>query len=75
MRLLIIDEEFPYPLNTGKRIRSFNLARALAREHEVAYLAYGGKDTPEYEFLRKSGLSPHAVDPPDRKKSGAEILP
>lgn len=38
MKILVVDEEFPFPLNTGKRIRTFNLIDRLAKRHEVIYL-------------------------------------
>jgi sugar transferase (PEP-CTERM/EpsH1 system associated) len=73
MKLLIIDEEFPFPLNTGKRIRSFNIANALGRWHEISYMAYGNVNSPEYDFFRLRNLNPIAVDPPDRRQSGAKF--
>lgn len=73
MRILIIDEEFPYPLNTGKRIRSYHLAMNLARWHEVSYLAFGAESSPEFEQMKISNFSPIAVTPPDRGKSGLKF--
>jgi sugar transferase (PEP-CTERM/EpsH1 system associated) len=70
MRILILDEEFPYPLNTGKRIRSFNLARELAGSNEVTYLAYGRQDTDSCRALAGSGITPVPVRPPHMKKEG-----
>ncbi len=70
MKILIIDEEFPFPLNSGKRIRSFNLSKALARSNSVSYLAYGRDDSPGFGFIKENGITPHAVKPPDRRKSG-----
>jgi polysaccharide biosynthesis protein PslH len=38
------------PIDTGGKIRSYNLLRFLARDHEVTLLSYyGGKREPEYE--------------------------
>lgn len=38
------------PVDTGGKIRSFNILRHLAREHEVTLLSYyGGRRDPEYE--------------------------
>jgi sugar transferase (PEP-CTERM/EpsH1 system associated) len=73
MKILIIDEEFPYPLDTGKRIRSFNLARALSCNHEISYLAYGQVGSAGYEQLGGQNLRPIAVDPPDRRQSGLKF--
>lgn len=41
MNILIVDEEIPWPLNTGKRLRTYNLVQRLQREHRVTYLCYG----------------------------------
>ena len=38
------------PVDTGGKIRSFNILRHLAREHEVTLLSYyGGRRDPDYE--------------------------
>jgi polysaccharide biosynthesis protein PslH len=41
MNVLIIDEELPWPLDTGKRLRSYNLLQRLQRDHSITYLCYG----------------------------------
>ena len=41
MRVLFVDEEIPYPLNTGKRLRTFNLLTRLAKFHEITYVCQG----------------------------------
>lgn len=41
MNVLIVDEEVPWPLNTGKRLRTYNLLQRLQKEHTVTYLCYG----------------------------------
>ena len=41
MKVLIIDEEVPWPLNTGKRLRTYNLVQRLQKEHSITYLCYG----------------------------------
>ena len=35
MRILVVTETVPYPLDTGGRIKTFHTLQALAREHEV----------------------------------------
>ncbi len=73
MKLLVIDEEFPYPLNTGKRIRSFHLTKGLAQHHELTYLAYGEPDSEAAAYLREHRITPIAVPPPDRRQSGIKF--
>lgn len=45
MNILIIDEETPWPLNTGKRLRTYNLVQRLQKEHHISYLCYGEPGT------------------------------
>ncbi len=35
MHVVIVDEEFPYPLNSGKRIRTTNLVLQLSQRHRI----------------------------------------
>jgi sugar transferase (PEP-CTERM/EpsH1 system associated) len=70
MKILILDEEFPYPLNTGKRIRSFNLTKRIAAGHEVYYLAYGKPDSAELKEFEKNNIKPIVVPHQIPKKSG-----
>jgi glycosyltransferase involved in cell wall biosynthesis len=44
MRILVIDEEFPLPLNSGKRIRTVNLLKNLEDRHEILFLHRGRQD-------------------------------
>lgn len=71
MKILIIDEEFPFPPNSGKRQRSFSLTSELAKRHQVTYLAYGLSSDASAEGLRNAGITTLAVDPLNREKSGA----
>ncbi len=70
MKILILDEEIPYPLNTGKRIRSFNLLSRLARNNDVTYLAYGTEDSESYRALKAKGIKPVAIPSQIPPKSG-----
>jgi glycosyltransferase involved in cell wall biosynthesis len=40
MKVLIFDEWFPWPLDCGKKIRTYNLLKRLADKHQIIYLAY-----------------------------------
>lgn len=61
MKILVLDEEFPYPTNTGKRTRSFNLYRRLAASFKIRYVGYGEQNSAEAEALRLVGIEPVAV--------------
>ncbi|WP_455387809.1 glycosyltransferase family 4 protein [Petrachloros mirabilis] len=70
MRVLVLDEEFPYPTNTGKRTRSFNLYRRLASRIEIRYIGYGEYDSAAAKALRAEGIDPVAVPARIQPKQG-----
>lgn len=41
-RVLVLDEEVPWPPHTGKRLRTLNLLSSLAREFEIELAVHGG---------------------------------
>jgi polysaccharide biosynthesis protein PslH len=50
MKILWVKAGKLLPVDTGGKIRSFNILRHLAQEHEVTLLSYyGGRRDPEYE--------------------------
>lgn len=61
MNLLVLDEEFPYPTNSGKRTRSFNLYRRLASRFRMRYVGYGQDHSLPAEALRTAGIEVTAV--------------
>lgn len=61
MRVLVIDEEFPYPLDSGKRIRSYQLLSRLASRCEIDYLAYGTTQSESFAAIEKARMHPHPV--------------
>jgi len=76
MRILVVDEEIPYPLNSGKRLRTFNLLKPLAARHEIHFLCrqhQGMEENYPLESLERIGIHPIIVDDPIRKKSGGKF--
>ncbi len=75
LHVAVIDEELPYPQNSGKRIRTLNLLRPLARRHRITYLAYRGADEAETraaaDFLIEEGITPVLIDRVLPSKAGA----
>jgi polysaccharide biosynthesis protein PslH len=63
LRVLVIDEEIPYPLNTGKRIRTWNLLTGLAKNHDVHLLCYGHCEDAACAAARLAGIALHLVEP------------
>ncbi len=47
MRVAVLDEELPFPLTSGKRIRTFNLLARLADRHRVTVLCHKNPDRDE----------------------------
>lgn len=74
LRVAIVDEELPYPPNSGKRIRTLNLTLRLARRHRLAYLCHANVDRGEVReaeaFFRDHGIETVVVDRAVPKKSG-----
>jgi glycosyltransferase involved in cell wall biosynthesis len=74
LHVAILDEEFPFPLTSGKRIRSFNLLSRLAKRHRITYLAHRNPDPEEQRLaeraLREVGIRPYVVNYSIPPKSG-----
>ncbi len=74
LRVLILDEELPYPANSGKRIRALNLVTRLAERHDITYLCHRNHDEseirPAVDHFKSCGIRPVVVDRPIPKKSG-----
>jgi glycosyltransferase involved in cell wall biosynthesis len=73
LHVAVVDEELPYPMTSGKRLRTLNLLLRLAGRHRVTYLCHRNADAAEArlaaEFLRDHGITPVVVDravPPRR---------
>lgn len=57
MKVLVLDEEIPFPLNTGKRIRTWNLLSRLKDRHDITFLSWGyGNPPAEFDGMRFVGL-------------------
>ena len=63
LRVLVLDEEIPYPPNAGKRIRTWNLLRSLAKRHSITLLCYGYPADPAATALQNAGISLRFVEP------------
>jgi glycosyltransferase involved in cell wall biosynthesis len=74
MRVAIVDEELPYPPNSGKRIRTFELISRLARRHEITYISHRNADAAEAveasRALTRLGIKTMVVEPRLAPRSG-----
>jgi len=58
MKVIVIDEWIPWPLESGKKIRSYNLISRLSRKHEIIYIAYVNvpSELSKLEVMEKLGI-------------------
>jgi glycosyltransferase involved in cell wall biosynthesis len=76
MRVAVVDEELPYPPNSGKRIRTFQLVRRLALRHRLTYVCHRNADPEEARRAEAAfdslGIETVVVDrrPPPRSGPG-----
>jgi glycosyltransferase involved in cell wall biosynthesis len=74
MRVVVVDEEFPFPANSGKRLRTLNLLLPLASRHRITYLAYQNADPGETaeaaSFLRAHRIQPVIIPRRLPRKAG-----
>jgi len=71
LKVLVIDEEMPYPPDAGKRIRTWNLLRRLAQRHSVTLLCYGRENDRAKAALESANIKLCLVDPLPSKKGMA----
>ena len=63
MKVLVLDEWLPFPPDSGKRTRTWNLLRRLARRHEVTLLCYGDARGEAFKALSSAGIRVETVEP------------
>jgi len=63
LRVMVLDEETPWPLNSGKRIRTWNLLRRLAIRHELHFFTYGPVTSEARAAVDEHHIRITAVDP------------
>ena len=77
LHIAVVDEELPYPANSGKRIRTLNLLLPLARRHRITYLAHPSVEPGETEqaraFLEEHGIKVRIASRRLPAKSGASF--
>ncbi len=77
LHVAVLDEELPFPLTSGKRIRTFNLLARLAARHRVTVLCHKNPDRDETragaEAFRELGVETVVVDRTVPPKCGASF--
>ncbi len=74
LHVAVVDEELPYPPNSGKRIRTLNLTLRMARRHRLTYICHRNADAAEARraaaFFADNGVETVVVDRAVPPKSG-----
>jgi glycosyltransferase involved in cell wall biosynthesis len=74
LHVVLIDEELPYPLLSGKRLRTMGLISRLAQRHRLTYVCHRNADRAEArlaeEHFAEMGVRTVVVDRPVPPKSG-----
>ncbi|PWB76160.1 glycosyl transferase family 1, partial [candidate division GN15 bacterium] len=74
MKILVLDEFLCYPVDSGKKVRTYNLLRQLAARHRITLLCFvwGDSREPEgIEHLKSLGIEVITVTRSNPAKSGA----
>ncbi len=74
LRVVMVDEELPYPPTSGKRIRTLNLTLRLAQRHRLTYVCHRNTDEKEArqaaDFFADHGIETVVVERTVPSKSG-----
>ena len=74
LRVAILDEELPFPADSGKRLRTMNLLTRLAGRHEITFITYRSADEAAMqqagEFWRNNNVNVEWLDDCLPSKSG-----
>ena len=74
LNIAVLDEELPFPLTSGKRIRTFNLLSRLATRHQITVLCHRNPDREESlaaeDAFRAAGIRAVVVERAVPTKSG-----
>ena len=63
LKVLVLDEWLPFPPDSGKRTRTWNLLRRLACRHEVTLLCYGDARGEAFKAFSSAGIQVETVRP------------
>lgn len=63
LKILVLDEWLPFPADSGKRTRTWNLLRRLACRHDVTLLCYGEPHGEAFEAISSVGICVETVSP------------
>lgn len=67
-KILVIDEWIPFPLDSGKKIRTYNLLKHLAQSFEITLLCYDDADQTKVVEMERLGIKVVAIEDRRLKK-------
>jgi glycosyltransferase involved in cell wall biosynthesis len=74
LNVVIVDEELPYPLVSGKRIRTMGLLKRLASRHRLTYVCHNNIDAAEtlraVDYFEQLGIRTVVVERATPPRSG-----
>jgi polysaccharide biosynthesis protein PslH len=73
MKIFILDEFLCYPIDSGKKVRTYNLIRELAKNHKITLLTFVWGENTEHagiEHLKSLGIKVETVPRNNPQKSG-----
>lgn len=75
MRVLVVDEWLPLPLDSGKKIRTYHLLAPLARRHEITYLCFADPEAEAEKVsqMERAGFCIVCVPPARRFQTPATL--
>jgi glycosyltransferase involved in cell wall biosynthesis len=56
LRVFVLDEGLPYPLDSGKRIRTWHLLSRLAVRHDLTFFCFDEGDPAAQRFVENQGI-------------------
>lgn len=68
MKIVVFDEWLPWPLESGKKIRTYNLLVRLARNHKIIFVAYAKLPEEQEKFNLFSKIFYRVVIVEDKRK-------
>lgn len=63
MRVLLLTQVLPYPPDSGAKLKTLNVIRSLAPEHDITLVSFArGNQTPDVERLRAHCRDVHTIE-------------
>lgn len=74
MKVLVFDEWLPWPLDCGKKIRTYNLIKKLSKSHDIIFLAYVDMRNEQHKIDEISKICYKIIPVQDNRKIKSSLL-